>query len=108
MSVPESIINKDGELKHILKRAVSGLIPDEIINRKKQGFNVPVHEWFFEKLGGITRKKIRDFSKRTDFFNNASLESLMSSNNSRLWHILNFVLWYEKWIEGRDMKDQGD
>ncbi|RJQ55274.1 MAG: asparagine synthase (glutamine-hydrolyzing) [Nitrospiraceae bacterium] len=106
MSIPESITNKNGEEKHILKKAVSGLIPDEIINRKKQGFNVPVYEWLFEKLGDVAGKKIRAFSQRTDFFNNTSLERLIDSRNVRLWYVLNFVLWYEKWIEGSEINDQ--
>ena len=106
MSIPESIINKKGEVKYILKKAVSGLIPDEIINRKKQGFNVPVHEWLFEKLGDITQKKIQEFSKRTDYFDSAYLENLINAKNVRLWYILNFVLWHEKWIEGRDISEE--
>src|SRR5437773_1326264 len=31
--------------KHVLKRAVRGLIPDEIIDRPKQGFAAPIREW---------------------------------------------------------------
>jgi asparagine synthase (glutamine-hydrolysing) len=106
MSIPESITNKNGELKYILKKAVSGLIPDEIINRKKQGFNVPVYEWLFEKLGDMARIKVLEFSKRTDLFDNASLERLVNSKNVKLWYVLNFVLWHEKWIEGREISDE--
>src|SRR5262249_17812313 len=38
MSIPAAVKTRNGELKHILKRAVRGVIPDDIIDRKKQGF----------------------------------------------------------------------
>jgi asparagine synthase (glutamine-hydrolysing) len=103
MSIPESVKIKDGELKHILKKAIGGIIPDDIIKRKKQGFNVPVHDWFFGRLGNFSRKKINDFNNRTDYFNSSYLETLFNNGkNNDLWYILNFILWHEKWIEQRD------
>ena len=35
MSIPEAVKTKNGNLKHILKKSVRGLIPDELIDRKK-------------------------------------------------------------------------
>ena len=51
MSIPERVKTRDGTLKHVLKKAVRGVIPDELIDRPKQGFGVPVDEWFFDRLG---------------------------------------------------------
>ena len=48
---PDDVKTTNGELKHILKKAVRGVIPDELIDRPKQGFGVPVYEWFFDRLG---------------------------------------------------------
>ena len=47
---PDSVKTRNGTLKHILKRAVRGLIPDELIDRPKQGFGVPVFEWYQDRL----------------------------------------------------------
>ena len=38
LSIPPELKTRGGELKHILKRAVHSIIPEIIINRKKQGF----------------------------------------------------------------------
>jgi len=105
MSIPQSIKSKNGELKYILKKAVKGLIPDEIINRKKQGFDVPIYEWFFKELGNFANDKLKSFSKRTNYFNLKYLENIISKarfreqDADRLWYILNFILWHEAWIE---------
>lgn len=51
LSIPQSVKTKGGTLKYILNKAVRGIIPDELIDRKKQGFCVPIYEWFFDRLG---------------------------------------------------------
>jgi asparagine synthase (glutamine-hydrolysing) len=38
------------KLKRVLKAAVSDLVPDEILNRPKRGFGVPLDRWFREDL----------------------------------------------------------
>src|SRR4029079_8767467 len=67
MSIPESVKTRNGTLKHILKKAVRGVIPDELIDRKKQGFGVPVYEWFFDRLGDEARRELDSFCETTDF-----------------------------------------
>jgi hypothetical protein len=72
----------------------------EIIYRKKQGFSVPVVEWFFERLGDFTKQKLLDFSKRTDFLDKQYVEEMLTAQRGmKLWYILNFALWHERWIE---------
>ena len=44
-TLPESFIYKDGQLKGGLKYALRGILPETIINRKKQGFSVPDFGW---------------------------------------------------------------
>jgi len=99
MSIPESIKTKNGTLKYILKKAVRGLIPDELIDRKKQGFGVPVHEWFFDRLGEKSRKEISDFCHQTDFFNESQVMRLFDrGHGTQLWYLLNFALWWKEYI----------
>jgi len=99
MSIPDSVKTKNGELKHILKSSVKGLIPDELIYRTKQGFGVPMYDWFYKEFGQFAKNKITGFIKNTDFFDKNYINNLFSVENSqKMWYILNFALWYEKWI----------
>jgi len=101
MGIPQKEKIKKGEGKYIFKRAVDGLLPDEIIYRQKKPFGVPIYNgWFLGRLGDFAIQKIRNFTKRTDFFNSDYVETLLSARSGPpIWYILNFVLWCEKWMK---------
>ena len=99
MSIPASVKTRNGTLKHILKKTVRGIIPDELIDRKKQGFGVPVYEWFFDKLGEQTRRELDVFCDQTDFFNKAEVMRLIDQGRGpQVWYLLNFALWWKEYI----------
>jgi asparagine synthase (glutamine-hydrolysing) len=99
MSIPSKLKTKRGVLKYILKKAVRGVIPDNIINRKKQGFSVPVYEWFFDKLGNKTRDELEQFCARTDFLDRDEVMRLIEEGRGpEIWHLLNFAIWWKQYI----------
>jgi len=99
MSIPESVKTKNGNLKYILKKSVRGLIPDELIDRKKQGFGVPIHEWFLDRLGEQTQKEIKSFCDETDFIHYPEVQRLIERRQSPLvWYLLNLALWWKAYI----------
>jgi len=100
MSIPESVKTKNGILKYILKKAVRGLIPDEVIDRKKQGFGVPVYEWIFERLGKIAQQELYDFCNHTDYLDWTEVQRLiMRGNGPQVWYLLNFALWWKEYVQ---------
>jgi asparagine synthase (glutamine-hydrolysing) len=99
MSIPEAMKTRNGNLKHILKKSVRGLIPDELIDRKKQGFGVPIHEWFMDQLGERTQKELKSFCNETDFIDYPEAQRLIQERQSPMvWHILNLALWWKKYF----------
>jgi asparagine synthase (glutamine-hydrolysing) len=103
MSIPEKVITGNHESKHILKRAVRGLIPNDIIDRPKQGFGVPIYEWFFERFGEFAKRELSDFCNKTDFLDrNAVAKILQQGRGWHIWFLLNFALWWKEFIEERD------
>lgn len=100
MRIPASLKTKDGINKFVLKQAVRGVIPDEIIDRKKQGFGAPVYDWFMDRLGAMARQEISAFNAEMNIFSNDYLERLYSeSDGTRVWYLLNLVLWWKEYIK---------
>ncbi len=95
MSIPEAVKTKNGVLKYILKKAVRGVIPDELIDRKKQGFGVPVYEWYHTKFGEHLVKETKDFCLNTDLF---QFEGVLPFLKKRGWALLNLALWWKQYI----------
>ena len=90
---------RNGELKHILKRAVRGVIPDELIDRQKQGFGVPVYEWFFDRLGDTARRELEEFCAQTDFLDRDEVIRLVDEQRGpEVWYLLNFALWWKEYV----------
>jgi asparagine synthase (glutamine-hydrolysing) len=101
MSIPSAMKTKNGTLKYVLKKAVRGVIPDAVIDRKKQGFGVPVYEWFFGALGERTRRELHAFCRETDYLDRGAVDRLIAQNRGpQLWYLLNLALWWKEYIAG--------
>jgi len=99
MSIPSAVKTRNGTLKHILKKAVRGVIPDEIIDRPKQGFGVPVYEWIQDRLGKEARRVLGDFCDRTDFLDRDEVMRLIDRGHGpQTWYLLNFALWWNHYV----------
>jgi asparagine synthase (glutamine-hydrolysing) len=99
LGIAPSLKTKGGTLKHILKKAVHGLIPDQIIGREKQGFAVPIDDWVRDKLGATAKETLRDFCATTDFFDPKGIERILAGGDARqIWYLFNFALWWKEYI----------
>jgi asparagine synthase (glutamine-hydrolysing) len=99
MGISQALKTRRGVLKYILKKSVRGLIPDELIDRPKQGFGVPVYEWFFQELGRLAETELEDFCHRSDFFDPREVRSLLRRKQGpQAWYLLNFALWWKQYI----------
>ncbi|HZQ24319.1 MAG TPA: asparagine synthase (glutamine-hydrolyzing) [Terriglobales bacterium] len=98
MSIPAASRYRHGTLKYLLKKSVRGLIPDQLIDRQKQGFGVPVYEWFATGLGDFARNEIATFCRETNFFDVIEVKRLLETDRKRSWYLLNFALWWKQYI----------
>jgi asparagine synthase (glutamine-hydrolysing) len=82
-----------------LKKAVRGVIPDELIDRKKQGFGVPVYEWFFDKLGDTMKTTLKKFCTETDYFDLNTVNQLIDNKQAtQVWYLYNLAKWWETYL----------
>jgi asparagine synthase (glutamine-hydrolysing) len=99
MSIPSAVKTRHGVLKYILKKAVRGTIPDELIDRKKQGFGVPVYEWFLDRLGSYAKHELTTFCEKTNFFEPREVIRMVDQKEGpSVWYLLNFALWWKEYI----------
>lgn len=105
LSISPKLKTRGRELKYLLKKAVRGLIPDKIIERKKQGFAVPIEDWFGNQLGDKATETLLEFCARTDFFDPNGIKNILKTGSARqIWYLLNFALWWNEYIRDTNQK----
>ena len=107
-TLPGALKIQNGREKHLLKEAVRGLIPQSVIDRRKEGFVLPMDYWILHNLrakveatlapgrlaahGLIRPEKVR-----------AILDAhyaRAANHGPRIWNLMMFQLWWEKFFEG--------
>jgi asparagine synthase (glutamine-hydrolysing) len=105
-SIPPQQKFQGGHAKHVLKKAVRGLLPESILNRKdKMGFPVPLNEWM---KGGCVRDFVCDIllsekSIQRGIFKEGALKSMIENSGvgaRALWGALSLELWHRRFIDG--------
>ncbi len=88
-------------LKKLLRDVAVNEIPEEILNRPKSGFTVPVNKWFQGQLGQQFREIVLGGTAAKSWLNPDAAEKLLSSHQRtgrsglELWSILVFAWWME-------------
>ncbi|MFA6127010.1 MAG: asparagine synthase (glutamine-hydrolyzing) [Bacteroidales bacterium] len=92
--------------KNVLRKAMQELIPEQIINRNKQGFSAPDESWYrgenaaYVKEILINRKTVcADFINQ-DYIKKIVTEHTSLGRNHRLliWSFLNFEMWTKTFL----------
>ena len=108
--IPAGLKIKNGRKKHILKEAASKLLPLEILNRRKQGFAVPVGGWFRSDLREffsdvLLSRPARERGYFNDRFVNRMIQEHVSSRRDhtlRLWALVVFELWHRQYLDASE------
>lgn len=115
-SVPTALKLKGTKLKYILRRVSSRYLPDEVVNRPKQGFGFPLGHWMRGELQTFVRN-LFDSSRLAELglFNKAYMTNLLDKHVSgkfdhsyRLWILINLEIWHWIHIEGQSIEAAND
>jgi asparagine synthase (glutamine-hydrolysing) len=93
-----------GQGKVVFRRAVSGLVPDWVLDRPKQGFAPPVVAWLAASFGALLRELLRD-PELTRWIDPVATLRLLEAGQIGAWPVLNFALWHRYWIRGEPLDD---
>ena len=105
--LPSKYKLKNGKTKIVLKKIVHSHIPKKLMDRPKMGFGVPMQSWLKADLkplllhylddNRLIRENILDYRVvsrlRDSYLKNKN------ENAHKLWLILVFEMWYERWAD---------
>jgi len=106
--LPEHFKVRRLSTKWLLKAAFIDMVPRNIRSRGKQGFAVPIGAWLRNELHGWARDRLLDNHSLSEWFRPAAVRRLVGEHDSgrinhgkRLWALLIFALWLEKYLRAR-------
>jgi asparagine synthase (glutamine-hydrolysing) len=113
--IPQQLKIKHGEPKYILKKAAEGILPHNIIYRKKQGFAAPSSEWLRNgKLSQIAEARILGSGLMNKYlFSKKYIKHLFEAHRggkrgygAQLWTLLVLAEWYAQHFENASLKPE--
>ncbi|MBB3661203.1 asparagine synthase (glutamine-hydrolyzing) [Prauserella sediminis] len=93
--------------KFALRRALDGIVPSHVLNRRKLGFPVPIRHWLRNDMYDWARGIIAD-SQTGHLLDKAAVRALLDEHRAgtldhsrRLWALLVFMIWHGVFMENR-------
>lgn len=105
--VPNGTAIESSDGKHILRRAMQGVLPDSILQKKKQGFSTPDDSWYRgESMDYIQETLLSDRALSRGFFQPEYIRRILTEHhagdtNHRLliWSLLSFEWWNRVFVD---------
>ena len=93
--------------KQLLKKLMKGRLPNNILNRKKKGFGIPLAKWLKNELKPLCEELLNPaVVERQGLFNHQYVSKLIkdhlegrTDNRKQLWNLMVFQMWYNRWIK---------
>jgi len=106
--MPSDLKVRGNKLKYALKQSLRGVLPDEIIDRKKRGFGAPIGGWFKNELSGYLDSALSEerVNERGifDWTEIAKIKEAHRENREdytdHLLSLMNFELWSQMYLDG--------
>jgi asparagine synthase (glutamine-hydrolysing) len=104
-TLPASLKIKDGRRKHVLKEVAATLLPRQILERRKQGFGVPLGTWFRGNLRELFADTLLSSSSlQRGYFEPAFVRRVVNEHLTgtrdhtlRLWQLVVFERWHQQY-----------
>jgi len=105
-SLPPDMKLASGQTKAALRSALRGWLPDEILDRPKQGFGVPIADWLRGDLKDYVRDVLLDDATvGRGLFRLDAVSGLIDSHaggrdeSPRIWALLVLELWFREVVD---------
>ncbi len=102
-SMPGHLKIRDGERKFVLKQALDGLVPKRILDRKKEGFSIPMKNWLRRELAPLMELLLsEDRVRARGLMEPAAVRQLMDQHKAgraNHAHVLFSLMVFERWAQ---------
>jgi asparagine synthase (glutamine-hydrolysing) len=105
--LPERMKIRGRDTKWILREAMKGILPAEILTREKMGFPVPIGAWFRNEFRHLIDEYVLgERAAARNLFEPKFLQNLAAEHQSgvdhtqRLWFLVNFEMWSRQFLDG--------
>ena len=113
-TIPSRLKLQGKSTKYLLKKAMQGILPPEILNRGKEGFSIPIKNWLKTDLKSLMLEVLEPQKiKREGFFNANYVEQLKKEHLSgkknhshRLWSMMVFGIWQNLYLRGERINEK--
>jgi len=106
-TIPPEMNLRGATTKHLFKRTMRGALPGLIIDRPKQGFAVPLGDWFRGGLRDLVREVLLgEATRRRGIFEARRVARLIEAHDRgrplelHLWTLMSFELWCRTFLDG--------
>lgn len=97
---------RNGESKYLMKKLLEKYLPKDLVYRRKWGFPAPVGNWLYRELSYLIDKWLDPkLISQQGIFNPEEVKKYVQSFRSgrefqykRLWSIIIFQMWFDKYI----------
>jgi asparagine synthase (glutamine-hydrolysing) len=107
-SIPSNMMLKGGQQKYIIRKAMDGILPREVINRPKAGFGSPIRAWFRKENEQMKTYFDKRRLETQGIFKADAVNCLYQKNISgkednayTLFALLTFQIWWDIFMEGK-------
>ena len=102
-----------GELKHLLKRALVGVLPDEVLKRSKRGFGAPVGVWFKSQLRPLLKSLVNQQSvEHRGLLSWPAVSGVLAAHDANredysdlILVLINLEIWHRLFLDNRSPAD---
>ena len=110
--LPDRLKLRGFTTKRILREAIRGLLPNEILTRRKMGFPVPFGHWTRNRWQPVVRDVLLDRRTRErGLINPVAVERLLDAHSDgtvnggdAIWALVNLEIWYRTFIDGEGVQ----
>ena len=105
--MPREMKLRGGTTKWILREAMKGILPTEILDRPKMGFPVPVGNWFRGEFKHVVDEYVlSERAASRGIFDRKFVSQLVTAHHAgenhdeRIWSLINFEIWQRRFFDG--------